>query len=299
MQKHFDYVRRILRKDGPQNEEDYVEFENWLCQVAQDINNKKLRPVDISRLREAFGDALTHKTLQGFALTKPHGYAGDYEIIDKIYRMHISDESHLRNWDKFFHSQKAPKAVRNRKKYFHNLLDKIDRTQTDGSHLNVLNVASGPCRDVFEFLNKDTNHQFFFDCVEYDNNAISYAANLCQSHISLIKFHHVNALRFNSTKRFQLVWSAGLFDYLNDKTFILLLKRLYRLVDQGGELVIGNFSNDNESRFYMEVIGEWILKHRSADELVSLAEACKIDNNLISVGKEPEGVNLFLHVAKP
>ncbi|MEA3467259.1 MAG: hypothetical protein U9R57_03430 [Thermodesulfobacteriota bacterium] len=95
------------------------------------------------------GDALSLKTIQGHAFHKPHGYAGDYEIIDKIYTKWLSPELELQVYDKYFHKQEAPKAVRNRKKYF---IDIVRSLAVGKSHTAVLNIGSGPGRDMLEYF---------------------------------------------------------------------------------------------------------------------------------------------------
>jgi len=60
--------------------------------------------------------------------------------------------------------------------------------------------------------------------------------------------------------------------------------------------VIGNFSPNNPTKNYMEIVGDWYLNHRSADRLISLTKACSVDPKNIRIGQEPEGVNLFLHI---
>ena len=64
----------------------------------------------------------------------------------------------------------------------------------------------------------------------------------------------------------------------------------------GGEVIIGNFGDVNPSRNYMEIVGDWYLIHRSADQLMELARAAGAKMENVSIGSELEGVNLFLHV---
>jgi hypothetical protein len=87
---------------------------------------------------------------------------------------------------------------------------------------------------------------------------------------------------------------AGLFDYLDDRTFRVLLEKLLRLVAPGG-VVIGNFSKANPTRAYME-FGEWFLHHRDADDLRLLASSVEADD--VTVTQEPAGVNLFLNIRR-
>ena len=130
-----------------------------------------------------------------------------------------------------------------------------------------------------------------------DQRAIDYAQGVLGESAKKIKFVNKNILRFNPTQQFDLVWSAGLFDYFDDKVFLHLLKRARQWVSQDGSLVIGNFNEDhNPSRTYMELFGDWYLNHRTVEQLTDLALQAGGEAENISVGREEENVNLFLHV---
>lgn len=299
LNNHLKYIRQLVEKGGIEIEE-YQEFDDWVANVVQQHVNGDLSMDDVDSIRNAFGDALSPNTMQGFALTKPHGYAGDYEMLDRIYQKHIAKESHLRKWDEYFHLGAAPNAVRNRKSYFLTILDMLEsnRGLMQKSRVDVLNVASGSGRDLYEFFSSTPNAELYFDCIDQDTHAIAFAKSLCNPWLHRIRFHHQNALKFSTDKKYDLVWSAGLFDYFDDKAFMFLLKRYYGLLARGRELVIGNFSEKNPSRKYMELIGNWVLHHRNVTKLMSLAEECGIHSSKVHVGSEPLGVNLFLHVKK-
>lgn len=246
-------------------------------------------------LQKNLGDALTMETMQGNAFHKPHGYAGDYEIIDKIYMEWHSPESSLRVWDKFFHLQSASTAVRNRKEYFINLIRKAAAVNPQAK---ILNIGSGPGRDMLEYFQSHPDSAVSFECVDMDKNAINYAESLCRPYKKKIRFINKNIFRYKTTQKYDLVWSAGLFDYFDDRRFIFLLKKLYSFVNVNGELVVGNFSSSNPTRDYMEVVADWYLYHRNKRQLAALAKKAGIQPNNISIFNEPLGVNLFLHIKK-
>ena len=157
-------------------------------------------------------------------------------------------------------------------------------------------MGSGPCRDIYEFIIENPSTKIDFECLDIDKDSIAYAMRLLNGFN--VTFYCHNAFRFKANKEYDLVWSAGLFDYLNDKQFIFLLRLLFNIVRPSGELVVGNFSNANPSRDYME-FAEWFLYHRSESDLQKLAEKAGCNPKSITIEKEPEGVNLFLRVRKP
>jgi extracellular factor (EF) 3-hydroxypalmitic acid methyl ester biosynthesis protein len=237
-------------------------------------------------------------TMQAEAFERKFGYSGDFQIIDHIYSRHVCDDPHLRLWDLYFHSQAAPVAVRNRKAYFQQLMQRhVERRSASGS-LEVLNVASGPGRDMREFFLEQPEADVVVDCVEMDQRAIAHASRLCLPWLDRVTFHHRNVLRYLPTRGYDLVWSAGLFDYLTDKLFVYLLQALLKVTKRGGELVVGNFSDFNPSRDYMELLGHWQLHHRSLETLKSLAIQAGAEPDQVQVMWEPEGVNYFLHIQR-
>lgn len=295
MDQHVAYIEKMVARGGPRPSE-YASFGRWLAEVADELRSGKISREDLKTIREAFGEALSPDTLQGFSLHKPHGYTGDYEIIDKMYQEHVSDDPHLKKWDEYFHAQSAPTAVRNRKAYFKDLLSDLQKDEGREEPIYVLDVASGPARDIAEFFRSEADPDFFFECVDSDEDAIEYAKGLCEPYLDRVNFEHVNAFRYSSEQKFDLVWSAGLFDYLSDKGFKFLLQNLLPLLKEDGELVIGNFAEDNPTRDYMELIGDWYLHYRSQDDLTKLAKDCGVSEDDVDIGVEAEGVNLFLHI---
>ena len=285
------YIRRLVAQGGP-CEKDDDEFKAWMARVHAFAVAGQLSKLDKAELLEAFGMAMSPLTMQGFALNKPHGYAGDFEIIDRIYQRHISTDPVLANWDRFFHRQAGSNAVRNRKAYFHRMLDHHDAAGSP----RILKIGVGPGRSMFEWLSAHPSSKAVFDCVEIDPNAVRYAAELNQPFLGRIQFIRKNCLKFQPTQQYNLIWAAGIFDYFDDATFLQLTQRLLAAVAPGGELVIGNFASTNPCRPYME-FGEWFLYHRGADQLVAMAIQCGIPRERIAIGCEELGVNLFLHIA--
>jgi hypothetical protein len=126
-----------------------------------------------------------------------------------------------------------------------------------------------------------------------DSKAIEYSKQLLNG--SDVTFFCENAFRFRSEKQYDLIWSAGLFDYLDNEKFVFLLSSLMKMLTINGKMVIGNFSTLNPSRNYME-FGEWFLFHRDITELTELAGKTGADPDSLSIESEATGVNLFLKI---
>lgn len=275
--------------------QEYGELNRAIRRLADEVRVGNVRAQDVKNIVRTATEMCFRGTMQAESVLKKHGYSGDFEIIDDIYRMRISPEPQLRRWDLFFHAQSAPCAVRNRKAYFHQLLRDLT-ARLPGQKLRVLNIASGPARDLREWFDAHPDSLFQFDCIELDPKAIAHASDVCSAYADRVTFHHQNALKFVPVEKYDLIWSAGLFDYLTDRLFTRLMRSLMPFVKSGGEVVVGNFSEINASRDYMELMGDWYLEHRSEAKLRELAEKAGARAEAVDVRWEPEGVNLFVHV---
>ncbi len=291
--KLLQIIDQFNQQGGPQ-EKDYLYFNTLLNEVHRAIKIGSISEEAVSQIRHALKDALSTETMQGRGLQKKYGYSGDFAIINDIHQHTITQVPHLRSWDEFFHAQSAPKAVRNRKDYFIEFLEKqISQTNKP---ISLLNIASGPCRDLYEFFERNPEAKISVDCVDTDPFSINYAKLVCQNYLDKVSFHHSNAFKFNTTSRYDLIWSAGLFDYFDNNGFIALLKHLTQFANHSAKIVIGNFSKDNPSQAYMEIVGDWFLHYRDAEELAKLAHQVGYDPKSIYVEKEAEDLNLFLHI---
>ena len=117
--------------------------------------------------------------------------------------------------------------------------------------MRILNLASGPCRDVLELLEQVPVGKLKIHCVEMDPKAIDYARNVLGPFSNSVEITQKNIFKFNTNEKFDLIWSAGLFDYFDDDNFIKLLLRIHSWCAPSGEVVIGNFSVSNPSRSYI------------------------------------------------
>jgi extracellular factor (EF) 3-hydroxypalmitic acid methyl ester biosynthesis protein len=285
----FNALQAIIGKGGPSGF-DYPVLDFAMNQVRQ----AGARPQWMELLLQSCDFLQDKSSIMGHIRTRPYGYAGDFEIIEKIYQQEILDESY-RCWDTYALQHPAAVAVRNRKSYFRQLIRERMKTQTQ---LELCDIASGPGRDLYEAYNElQPGECMNTTCVEMDPKAIAHAAALNRIHAGSIRFIEKNVFRFDTDSRFDIVWSAGLFDYFEDAVFVRLLRRFAGWLRPGGEIVIGNFNETcNPSRTFMEVFGDWHLIHRSEEKLLQLAQEAGFSLEQLRVGREPQEINLFLHI---
>ncbi len=250
------------------------------------------------------------------SITKPLGYSGDYEMMNIIYRNTFEgDDLFSQVLNKVDCEGTASRAVRNRRSYLCRKLINLVANNTSDSNLKIMSVACGPALEFADML-KDLEGKTFPFTIEYiamdqDTLALEDAkARITplvkgNPHIN-VRFEQDNIKRLiveRGTGRdlyagLDFVYTAGLFDYLSDRASNRLIHKLYSFLKPGGLLVVGNFGLYNPQRFIMEFGADWFLIHRGEFELKGLAGDLP-GNPVITVEKEPEGVNLFLNIQKP
>jgi extracellular factor (EF) 3-hydroxypalmitic acid methyl ester biosynthesis protein len=285
-EREFEFIKYLIDKGGPEPH-DYSEFTSI-------VDN--LESSDIDKFREIIKNILNANTLIGHGFVKPYGYPGDFNLIDKIYKFEINEDARYKNWDLFFQNQPGASAVRNRKDFF---IEYCKTLISAGKHTSILILGSGPASDVYEFLNDHSgSNSISFDLIDFDQSAIDFSRRKNEKFNGQISYNKINALRYNPYKLYDLIWSAGLFDYFKDKHFTFLIRKYINCLTQDGEMVISNFSTKNPTRRLMEVLSDWNLNLRTESDLFRIASAANIDKELVSVEKEPLGINLFLKIRK-
>ena len=273
----------------------FRELDELLATVAYEYRRGRISKEDIAEINISFGEEFLKNTLHGRGFLKPNGYSGDYLFLDKVYTNHISKNPKYYIWDEYVHQNGAPNAVRYRKEYFKYVM----RTKVKGcSELNILNVVSGSGRELLELYDSlSPDKKIISRCVEIDKQAIAFSKELNKNYLKNITYEHTNIFKYKNVHEHDIIWSAGLFDYLNDSAFVVLLNRFREWLKKEGEIIIGNFNeNHNPSRDYMEILGDWHLIHRTEERLLKLAKQAGFGEHEIHVSRMPDNVILYLHL---
>jgi ubiquinone/menaquinone biosynthesis C-methylase UbiE len=281
-----EFLNYLIEKGGPELQ-DYEKFTSIV---------NSLEPADVDSFRQKIKTILNENTLIGHGFVKPFGYPGDFTLIDKIYSFDINQDSVYKNWDLFFQNQPGAYAVRNRKDFF---IEYCSKLISKKENAKVLILGSGPASDVYEFLSTFSGgNNINIDLIDFDQSAIDFSKKKNEKFNGQISYNKINALRYNSYKLYDLIWSAGLFDYFKDKHFTFLIRKYINCLEEDGEMVISNFSTKNPTKRLMEVLSDWYLNLRTESDLYRIATDANINKELVSVDKEPLGINLFLKIRK-
>jgi SAM-dependent methyltransferase len=95
-----------------------------------------------------------------------------------------------------------------------------------------------------------------------------------------------------------VIYSAGLTDYLGTSLFKALVRQCYTHLKPGGTLIVGNFGPANPHRAFMDHLLKWELIHRSEEALLDIVRDTPFGGGAVEVLSEKHQVNLFVKAVK-
>lgn len=237
------------------------------------------------------------------AFTKPRGYAGDAVMMDFIYSQEENwqnpEASELgRSVFQYTINAAASAGVRSRREFIAECLDDVARTHVSPS---VLAIACGHLREAS--MSSAVRRRRFKEFIALDADADSlkevdrsYSRYGVRTHLSDIRKMLTGRLDYG---KFDLIYSTGLYDYLNAKTAKRLTGHLFSMLQPGGKLVIANFLPTIDDIGYMEACMDWFLIYRDRFEMMGLTEFIKqSDIRDIKVSVEENQNIVFLEVVR-
>jgi hypothetical protein len=206
------------------------------------------------------------------AFEKPRGYAGDAVMLDYIYRpRHLG----ISNIGQRIHE--ATTGLSNAKSIVwrrDHLASKICETLKRKQRPKVLSVASGHLRELDTVRVISARRDVEIWALDQDPESLKE----CRTSYPDFTIHPINrSISFlfkesSFSQHFDLIYSAGLFDYLGDRTAEALIRRLYSLLSKIGCFIVGNFAPDSHGRGFMDAFMDWSLVYRSEEELIQIFE---------------------------
>ena len=205
------------------------------------------------------------------AYKKPRGYAGDAVMMDYVYAGVAADGTTDLGKAVFTGTTRGSMglSVLFRRQLLTACINQVASSCTD---FKILSVASGHCREIEGSLLANPALAKAGRLVAFDQDEEScetvkrdYAAYpvdvVCASVRKLL------AGGESSLGKFDLIYSAGLFDYLTDPVAEKLVSAMAAMLKPGGKLLVGNFAPSSCGRGYMELFLDWKLIYRNAAQL--------------------------------
>jgi extracellular factor (EF) 3-hydroxypalmitic acid methyl ester biosynthesis protein len=290
----------------------FEKFELLAADVEED-----LRPLHRTYLKRQLHPLTLCSPFAQRTFTKPLGYAGDYEMVNMIGRNTPAGASlFAKVVDAWFLHQPPARAHRNRIDYLtQRICDETVRAGLGPRSARVFNLACGPALEVQQFLRDwSLSDRADFTLLDFNQETLDHASAVLEK----FKRQHVRATGLHYVKKsvqqllkeagkvaerpaeaqYDMVYCAGLFDYLSDFVCRRLMDVMYHWLAPGGLLLVTNVDTSNPLRQGMDYLLDWRLVYRTAAQSLGLRPAQALPE-AITVKSDSTGVNLFIEVRKP
>ena len=245
---------------------------------------------------------------------KPNGYAGDYEMMNMIHRNQPEGGS---LYEKLIHSllvsQWPARSVRNRIAHLGRIIQQEAlRLAPSGRRIRMLNVGCGPAREIQNFMRESVlSDRVDFTLIDFDTETLQYAARKLQeakrsfSRNTRVDTKKISVYEFIRKSQqspvaadggYDLIYCAGLFDYLSVATGSALIDLWHEWLAPGGLLLVANMNDSKPFRNFIEFVLDWQLIYRDVPQLLDLVPERLLP--ITRVEAEDTTVNMFLHIRK-
>jgi extracellular factor (EF) 3-hydroxypalmitic acid methyl ester biosynthesis protein len=178
--------------------------------------------------------------------------------------------------------------------------------------MRIFDLGCGPAGEVQQFLSHEAVSDYAsFTLLDFNDETLEYTAKVLgdiksrsgrKTKIDLIKksVHQVlkEEARFGPNQpRYDLIYCAGIFDYLSDRICKRLMNIFYSMLEPGGLLIGTNVDASNPLRNGMEYLLDWHLIYRNQAQLKALIPD-QAPAASAQVKSDETGVNLYVEVRK-
>jgi hypothetical protein len=248
------------------------------------------------------------------AREKPFGYPGDYEVMNFIYeRVFEGGTLFARAVTLGFSEAVCSRAVRFRKDLVKRQLQALlERRAGSPEPVRVLSIAAGPAQELYELFQEMEEMPVPLEVVlfEQDKNALAHAWRRLTPVVDArfagrvrLLFLHDSVKRllrdgnlFAPFGKFDLIYSCGLYDYLQQRTGVILTRHLANATRPGGQLLVANMV-DHAGRMLQEIHLDWPLIYRTREEILDLGRHA-IPGAQVRMLEEESGVNPFFELVR-
>jgi len=246
--------------------------------------------------------------------TKPLGYAGDYEMVNMMLRNPYEGSSAFAKLLNFALLNTEPVvAHRNRIDYLVELLRSECARRVVKGKTRVFNLACGPAVEVQRFLREyDESDLAEIDLLDFNAETLEYTRERMEEsrraggRETQIRYFQrsVHQLLRAATQggeedftNYDVVYCAGLFDYLSQRVCKRLVELFCTMIRPGGIVIVTNVAAANPRKAWMEYVMEWNLIYRDESEMSDLIpEGFPVART--SIKPDATGVNLFLEIER-
>lgn len=223
---------------------------------------------------------------------QPRGYAGDGDLLTKLYRSLDSAGADcpwvFNRWDSYIASRPEVLALQSRPEY----LSMMASFAAEHGCTSFLDVGCGVGEFTRQVYQEQGDRITSLMGIDNDDMSISIARKGNRS--TGIDFVNMNVLETLPEGTFDVVWCVGLCDYLSHNMFVKFGRRLLTL--QPKFVIIGNIGQSHPTKEMMSCL-KWDLFDRSRFDLLALGEEITCGNAYeVEVETDRTGLQHFLRI---
>ncbi|MGQ0503901.1 MAG: hypothetical protein ACT4TC_01125 [Myxococcaceae bacterium] len=254
------------------------------------------------------------------AFEKPLGYAGDYHLMTLYFAKQLTGEG---LFGRFLHllgkNYTLGKTVIDRVRCMREVVRETINQPGDGP-VRILSVACGPALELQQLIDSlemvkrpvelilmdqdeealETAHHLLSDKLVQKHKA-KLPITLTCLHLSvrqLLKPNDEHELQARQAllNNLDLIYSAGLFDYLPENVAMALVVTLFGGLRSGGRVLVGNLKEAADTCFTMEYVVAWHLIYRVQEQMKKIGSSVASQASSVNVWEDATEHCMFLDV---
>jgi hypothetical protein len=248
------------------------------------------------RFRDAIQPWFSQSWFMNHALTKPRGYAGDYQMLTAVYERNPRSTGVGGYLDLYFLDTELGTSVPIRLAMAREFLNQEALRR---SEMTVLNVASGPGQEYQGGWNLPADCRVRVYCVDQDDAALDHIRQVVTPtlpytlELECVKY---NALKMGNSEanievfgRPDVVYSIGLCDYIPDRLMIRLLRGWRETAADGGVVYVAFKDCLKYDKAKYQWLVDWYFYQRTTEECQALFEQAGYDMDTLELTRDGTG----------
>lgn len=256
---------------------------------------REVHPHSVTRL-------IHQSPFTGRAFSKPRGYPGDAVTLDFIYGgLPVTQVEYGIGADLYHQWEYETPSCRSVRARRDLLAAKVDALAGQVNSPRILSIACGHLREAQ--LSQAVKDRRVGEYVGLDQDEASLEVVQAEQQSQSVRAVKGSVRSLLTGKHdfsgFDLVYSAGLYDYLAEPVAIRLTQTLFQFLRAGGKLLIANFAPELRDIGYLEAFMDWRLIYRAEAEVERFASAIPHDQiGAMKCFREENGNIVFLELVR-
>jgi hypothetical protein len=209
-----------------------------------------------------------------WGLVKPRGYPGDATLMDFAYGHHtildeVNDAGPLAQ--SIYRCTSGAAQSASARLRIELIANEISRLTTQRP-VTLVSYASGHARELERLSNNEKARLQRFVAIDADLQSLEEARKSADGILFEGQKRNVIKQAMDDLPKGDLVYSLGLFDYLNDEHAVQVCRKMIEQAKPGATVLLANLAPTAANLAYCEAIMDWWMVTRDEAQLLRIAE---------------------------